>query len=192
MPTLRLPVRLTLTTLALAAMAALPARVQAQPAALKAQYLRDIDNLGSKFTELAGAMGADTYSWRPMEGVRSVSEVYMLLATEWYVVPTFWGAAPAEGIPAGNDVFGALAKVTAKDEVATHLQKSLAHFKAAVSALTDEDMGKTIKFFGQDRTVSAALYSILTDMHEHLGQAIAYARMNKVVPPWTARRQQKG
>jgi len=53
-------------------------------------------------------------------------------------------------------------------------------------------MGSSVKFFGREGSVSDALYAILSDMHEHLGQAIAYARMNKVVPPWTARRQQKG
>jgi len=36
------------------------------------------------------------------------------------------------------------------------------------------------------------LFLIITDMHEHLGQMIAYARMNNVVPPWTAARAQRG
>jgi uncharacterized damage-inducible protein DinB len=30
-----------------------------------------------------------------------------------------------------------------------------------------------------------ALMLILTDQHEHLGQSIAYARSNGVVPPWS-------
>jgi uncharacterized damage-inducible protein DinB len=34
------------------------------------------------------------------------------------------------------------------------------------------------------------LVHIVTHAHEHLGQSIAYARMNGVVPPWTAARQQ--
>ena len=25
----------------------------------------------------------------------------------------------------------------------------------------------------------------VVDMHEHLGQLIAYARMNQIVPPWS-------
>lgn len=30
-----------------------------------------------------------------------------------------------------------------------------------------------------------AALMLLFDQHEHLGQSIAYARMNSVVPPWS-------
>jgi hypothetical protein len=30
----------------------------------------------------------------------------------------------------------------------------------------------------------AATYT-LNDLHEHLGQLVAYARMNTIVPPWS-------
>jgi hypothetical protein len=30
----------------------------------------------------------------------------------------------------------------------------------------------------------AATYT-LNDLHEHLGQLVAYARMNQIVPPWS-------
>ena len=182
--------RLLLAGLALAAGAGSTGPAAAQsPADARAQYVKDIETMGSKFSDLAGAMGADTYGWRPMEGVRSVSEVLMLAAAESYLIPGSWGAAPPAGVTPGPNAFGTLAKVTNKDEVVDHVKKSFEYFKGAVAGLGDADLGKTIKFFGQDRTVSQALYLILTDMHEHLGQAIAYARSNKVVPPWTARRQ---
>ena len=42
----------------------------------------------TKFTELAGAMDADMYDWRPMDGVRTVSEVFMLIVAENYFVPS--------------------------------------------------------------------------------------------------------
>jgi hypothetical protein len=32
---------------------------------------------------------------------------------------------------------------------------------------------------------AGALMLILNDQHEHLGQSIAYARSNSVVPPWS-------
>ncbi len=181
--------------LALAALAvgAAPLAAQAQSSAeLRAQYVKDIENLGSKFADLAGAMGADTYTWRPMEGVRSVSEVYMLVAAESYLVPGFWNATPPEGVTPGPAAFGTLSKISDKGEVVGHVKKSFDYFKGVVAGLSDEQMGSSVKFFGREGSVSDALYAILSDMHEHLGQAIAYARMNKVVPPWTARRQQKG
>jgi hypothetical protein len=34
-------------------------------------------------------------------------------------------------------------------------------------------------------TKESALMILLPDQHEHLGQSIAYARMNGVVPPWS-------
>ncbi len=51
-------------------------------------------------------------------------------------------------------------------------------------------MDMKIRFFGAERSLGDSFYIMASDMHEHLGQAIAYARMNHVVPPWTARRQQ--
>jgi hypothetical protein len=42
---------------------------------LKASFVRDLDTLRGKFVGLAEAFPQDKYTWRPMEGVRSVSEV---------------------------------------------------------------------------------------------------------------------
>ncbi len=71
-----------------------------------------------------------------------------------------------------------------------HLRKSFAYCNQTIQALSDADMHNKIRFFGSERSVGESLYLIAGDMHEHLGQAIAYARMNHVVPPWTARSQQ--
>jgi hypothetical protein len=54
-----------------------------------------------------------------------------------------------------------------------------------VGDLSDEKPHSTIQFFGGERSVNDAVFLIVTDMHEHLGQAIAYARVNHVVPPWS-------
>jgi len=42
-----------------------------------------------------------------------------------------------------------------------------------------------VKLFGTDMTKQGALMHLLEDQHEHLGQSIAYARINGVVPPWS-------
>ena len=39
--------------------------------------------------------------------------------------------------------------------------------------------------FGNDNTERAAFMMALNHLHEHLGQSVAYARMNGVVPPWS-------
>jgi hypothetical protein len=78
-------------------------------------------------------------------------------------------------------------EVTEKEEVVSHLRKSFEYCVETVRNLSDEQLDSTIQFFGRERTVEDAIFIIMGDMHEHLGQAIAYARMNQVVPPWTAR-----
>ncbi len=145
----------------------------------------DFATLQSKFSSLAEAMGEDTYDWRPMEGVRSVSEVYMLIAAEAYYMPSFWDADPPEGIEVDNQIFGSLAQVTDKAEVLEHLAAALAYCADAMGTLTTDQLDTMIQFFGQERSMGAAVFLLLTDMHEHLGQAIAYARSNEVVPPWS-------
>ena len=156
---------------------------------VREQYIAQLESMESKFVELADAMGSDTYAWRPMEGVRTVSEVYTLIVAENYVVPNSWGAEAPEGMTIDDSTFGAIAEITDKASIVEHLRRSFAHCKEAVANLTDEQMHSEIEFFGADRPVHEAVFLILGDMHEHLGQAIAYARMNQVVPPWTARRQ---
>jgi DinB superfamily len=158
-------------------------------AAIRAMYSADIETMESKFKELAGAMGADKYTWQPMDSVRTVSEVFMLIASENYMIPSTWGAAPPAGVTVDRTMWDTMAAVTDKAKVQDHLAKSYTYFKNAVGSLTDEQLHSQVNFFGRQRTVNEALFLIITDMHEHLGQAIAYARMNQVVPPWTARAQ---
>jgi uncharacterized damage-inducible protein DinB len=154
-----------------------------------AHYMEDFEAMESKFLDLADAMSAEQYAWRPMEGVRSVSEVFMLIAAENYMIPAFWDAVPPEGMTVEPALWGQLRQVTEKDQVIEHLKKSYAYYNQALAHVTAEQLHEKIDFFGQEKTVNDAIFLIAGDAHEHLGQAIAYARMNKVVPPWTARAQ---
>ena len=172
-----------------AALALLAGPAYAQSEGILATYADDFAQLESKFNDLAAAMGADTYGWRPMEGVRSVSEVYMLIAAEAYYIPSLWGAAPPEGVAVGNQLFAEMAAVTARDEVIGQLERSFAYARGALEGLSADALERRVQFFGRERALGEALYIMLADMHEHLGQAIAYARSNEVVPPWTARQE---
>jgi uncharacterized damage-inducible protein DinB len=42
-----------------------------------------------------------------------------------------------------------------------------------------------------EMTLRNFMISMLNHAHEHLGQFIAYARMNSVVPPWSKSSEQK-
>ena len=65
------------------------------------------------------------------------------------------------------------------------LKQSFEHVRNGVSALSDADMAKETKMFGKPATYETVLFTMANHMHEHLGQSIAYARMNGIVPPWS-------
>jgi hypothetical protein len=51
----------------------------------------------------------------------------------------------------------------------------------------DSDLDKNVELFGQNTTIRDVFFTTAMHMHEHLGQSIAYARMNGIVPPWSAK-----
>ena len=57
---------------------------------------------------------------------------------------------------------------------------------ANVQAMSNADFAKAEKKLGPDANDGDVIYILVTHAHEHLGQAISYARSNGVVPPWTA------
>jgi uncharacterized damage-inducible protein DinB len=58
--------------------------------------------------------------------------------------------------------------------------------KQALAAVPASEFDTEITVFGQKTTKRGFMVLIVGHMHEHLGQAIAYARMNGVTPPWSA------
>ena len=170
---------------------ALPSPARAQDAvsketaaAVKAAFLADLDTLRTKFVGLAEAFPPDKYTWRPMEGVRSVSEVLMLAAMEGYAfIPNSFGGKPA--MLGGPEEMGKLRTLSDKAAVIDHLNKGFAHAKSQLEALDPGAMTAKRKVMGQDMSVVQAAGAIAGDLHEHLGQMISYARTNHIVPPWS-------
>ena len=91
----------------------------------RALYVEDLATLESKFLDLADAMSSEQYSWRPMEGVRSVSEVFMLIVAENYVVPSAWGAESPEGMTVDPSLFDSLPEVTGYAIRSSYITQSL-------------------------------------------------------------------
>ena len=76
--------------------------------------------------------------------------------------------------------------VTDKAKIVDLLQKSIANARAAGMGVSEADLDKKVKTFGgREMTERQVLLLILTHMHEHLGQSIAYARTNGITPPWS-------
>jgi uncharacterized damage-inducible protein DinB len=148
---------------------------QAQ-AGLQAAFGKDAGTLSNKFTGLARVM-AGKYDWKPGQGVRSVSEVFNLVVTENGMLAGVLSGTPNTG--------GQPAPITDPGKLQEALKTSYANLQKAITGLSDNDLQAHVKLFGEDMTKQDALMLILEDQHEHLGQSIAYARTNGVVPPWS-------
>ena len=180
--------RTTVASMVLA-LVAVPA-AQAQMTSLTDDLVKDLGQVEQKLVGLAKAMSAAQYDWRPGEGVRSVREVLLHVASDNYFLPAVWGtAAPAATKITKDDYSAVMAfekQALGKDAVVAELEKSFAHLKAALSEIPRARMQESISVFGQTWTTRQFLILATTHVHEHLGQMIAYARTNGVVPPWSA------
>ena len=147
----------------------------------RSEVLAEVIIQESKFERLAEAIPADKYTWRPTPEVRSVAEVFLHVSAANYNLYKMVGSQPPEGIDIKN-----LEKSTSdKAKVIAVLKDSYAHARHAITAMSDSDLEKSFDWFGGKNTERGVLIFIVRHGAEHLGQAIAYARMIGVVPPWT-------
>ncbi len=149
---------------------------------MKPQSLQDFDIMHKKFVDLATAVPADKYSWRPAEGVRSIGEVFLHVAMANYNIPNLMGTP----LPAGFDAKTYGKNITDKAQIIAELNKSFDSAHNAIDAMTNADFNKPLPKLGPDANYGDVIYILVTHAHEHLGQSIAYARVNGIVPPWTA------
>ncbi|HEU5182931.1 MAG TPA: DinB family protein [Gemmatimonadaceae bacterium] len=148
----------------------------------RAEFLKEIKYFEGRFTQLAEAIPPAKYTWRPAEGVRSVSEVLLHIAGANQGLPNFAGIKPPAGFSGGP----AYEKSTTdKAKVIAEVKKSFEHIRAAAAQMSDADAEKAMKVFGMDMTGRSFAFFMARHLGEHLGQLIAYARVNGVVPPWS-------
>ncbi|HEU4725036.1 MAG TPA: DinB family protein [Candidatus Eisenbacteria bacterium] len=159
------------------------AKAVAKPAAgrIQAEFARNLDAAGDKILQLAQAVPAEKYTWRPAEGVRSFSEAFLHAAGGNYFLTSFTGAK----IPEGIDLKTFETSTTKKEEVIAALKKSMEHAKSVANGMTDGDLDTNVKWFLGEASKREILFVTASHAHEHLGQLIAYARMNGITPPWS-------
>lgn len=149
---------------------------------MRGQSLVDLDDLHKKFVSLANAVPQDKYTWRPAEGVRSIGEVFLHITAANYNIPTLMGTPKMPEYMAKD--FDK--STTDKAKIIEQLNKSFDYVHSTIEKMTNADFAKPEKALGPDANDGDVVYIIVTHAHEHLGQSIAYARINGVVPPWTA------
>jgi len=155
----------------------------------RSDLLGQIGYVQKQILELEESIPDKKMTWRPNKEVRSISEVYSHIACTNYMFAKFAGVAPPEGIVMNSEEDGTKWEKASTDKkiVREQLVKSFYFLKNAIGNMSDASLENTVDFFGQKMTVRGVLLVLLSHVHEHLGQSIAYARMNGVVPPWTAR-----
>ena len=153
------------------------------------EMIGQLDRAKGQIIALEGAIPQGKFTWRPAEGVRSISEVYLHIADANYLFMSFAGAKPPMDMKQMMDQKAREGATTDKTKIAASLNASFDWTKNALSALTDADLEKQVNMFGTKTTVRNALLTMLGHLHEHLGQSIAYARSNGVIPPWTEEMQ---
>lgn len=154
-----------------------------------ADLMKDVDGVEKKMLDLASAMPEGSMKWTPGPGTRSVREVVLHVASDNYLLPSLFGTAiPAETKIVATD-FATLGtyekRDIPRDSAVAELKKSFAHLKQAMSSDSASRLGSEVDFFGTKMSRQAAWIGTVTHLHEHLGQSIAYARSNKIVPPWS-------
>ena len=153
----------------------------------RAEVLAEVRVQEDKFARLAQVIPADKYTWRPAPGVRSISEVFLHVATANYNLPSLIGTPS----PAGVDIQNLEKSTTDKAKVVSILKDSFAHERDAIMKMLDSDLGKSLDWFGGKNTERGILLFMTRHTAEHLGQSIAYARSVGIVPPWTEDQQRQ-
>ncbi len=157
------------------------ANAQTMPAGFRQEFLGQFSSSMSKFIALAEAMPAEKYAWSPGAGVMPVAKVYAHVAHYNYRYPS---QNMSVALPAAVKL-DTLEAVAAKAQVVSLLRQSDEFVRTALTQMTDAQLAAQTRLYGRDVQRWAVLFQLLAHMNEHLGQSIAYARMNDVVPPWS-------
>jgi hypothetical protein len=157
----------------------------AEFAAWRQVQKEDIDGLRKKLMALAKAVPADKLTWRPMEGTRSFREVFAHVAAEGNTETAMFGRPLPAGSLADFDAEEARLKKLTDDQLIAVMDQAMQSLSITLAGLSRKTINTPIKYYGESTLPRVATTYTLNDLHEHLGQLVAYARMNSIVPPWS-------
>jgi uncharacterized damage-inducible protein DinB len=141
-----------------------------------------ISYVSGQVMQLAKAIPADKYAYTPGQGVRSVAEVCGHIISANY----FFASKLGEKIPADVKMETIEKDMKTKEVIEKELKRSYESITAAIKNTKDASLSNKVEFpFPGEYTNMTAILIALGHSNEHLGQLIAYSRMNGVVPPWS-------
>ena len=160
--------------------------VAPQPSA-GADLSQPLQDLEAHVMALAKAVPEEKYSWKPAAGVRSFQQVFLHIAYANQLLLNIAVNSPqadtlkkqVEENSKNEDL------PLSKDKVLEILAQSFTGIHRTLDRARANTLTRTVDFFGTPATTNGMLITLETHMAEHLGQAIAYARRNGIVPPWS-------
>jgi uncharacterized damage-inducible protein DinB len=158
----------------------------APPAAAAADVLFSLASLESEVMQLAEAVPEVKYSWRPGPGVRTFQQVFLHIASGNHLILNIAQGAESGDIQKIADQNGKIEQGPInKEKTLKALTEAFGEIHAYLDEVRASALTHDMEFFGQKTTRRGILIWLDTHMGEHLGQAIAYARMNGIKPPWS-------
>ena len=159
-----------------------PAGAQATGAhPVRDELMRQFESSMSKVIALADAMPAESYVWKPSADAMPVGHVYAHIAHYNFMYP-----ANAMGIAAPGTIrLDTLEAMRTKAQIVAVLRQSAEHVRRSLTAMPAAELEKSTTLYGRAQPKWSVMLQLVAHMNEHLGQSIAYARSNNIVPPWS-------
>jgi len=146
--------------------------------------LNQVAFMEGRITSLAEAIPEDKYSWRPAEGVRSTGEQLVHTLGAGYGISSMMGGEKPDHIT--QDLEKTLIK---KADIIENLKGSFAAVTKFLKGYNTANFDKIVKTPFGEFPERAMILIINNHYHEHLGNLIAYARMNGITPPWSVKEE---
>jgi uncharacterized damage-inducible protein DinB len=144
----------------------------------KSKLLADWER-GKKFmTEYLAAMPEDGYSFKPTPEIRSYSQQMMHVADA-----NFAFASSATGKASPYQGSAEKSADHSKATVTKTVMQSIDFTIEAIKAMSEEDLAKKVKVFGQELTAESALTKSFEHQCHHRGQTTIYLRLKGIKPP---------
>lgn len=153
----------------------------AKPTTYQEEFAAGMAYSQDQIVKLIDVFPQDKMTWRPSEGVRSVSETILHIVGSTYMLSSALGTP----LPEGLDPQGIEKVTTDKAEILKYVNEAYAFASEAVASVSDEQMNDTVELPFGTFSKRALIMIIATHSYEHKGQLIAYARVNGITPPWS-------
>lgn len=139
----------------------------------------------SRFLSMAEALSDEVYAYRPVDEVRSSGEVLLHVAFGNYILLSIGQLGLPEGMTFEFEPKKWDTQTTSKEEIIKIVEKSYDDLLFALENIKEYEFNEEIETFIGTRTKRGFALALLAHNQEHLGQLIAYARINGIVPPWS-------